>query len=197
MEGRIMTRIFLILLLITLPAICLAEGKVYTNHDLKTGADISEPYTYPAGTVVVTPPLPAVSAAVNGQMNPDYPVRRSPLPTENLANPVASGISEAPLAPKPSVTSPHSSSRLVDSIMNPFAREFLWLLLAGAAQFILWVIALIDILRNEFTGSNKLIWFVAVTFIPLVGPILYFFIGTDQKVRFGGGKGRDTAETRV
>jgi hypothetical protein len=48
--------------------------------------------------------------------------------------------------------------------------------------FVLWLVALIDILRNEFTGSNKLIWLLAVTFFPLIGPILYYFIGTRQKI---------------
>jgi hypothetical protein len=48
--------------------------------------------------------------------------------------------------------------------------------------FVLWLVALIDILRNEFTGSNKLIWLLVVTFFPLIGPILYYFIGTRQKI---------------
>ncbi|MEJ2684485.1 MAG: PLD nuclease N-terminal domain-containing protein [Candidatus Sulfobium sp.] len=47
--------------------------------------------------------------------------------------------------------------------------------------FVLWVACLVDILRNEFLGNNKLIWFIAVTFIPVVGCLLYFFIGTRQK----------------
>jgi hypothetical protein len=189
-EGHIVTRIFLILLFITLPAICLAQEKVYTNEDLKKDAGTPESYTYPAGTAVVTPPPPAAPAPASGQTNPDSSVRQQPLPAQNPVNPVAQGIRNAPVPPRPDVMPSRSSSRLVNSIMNPFAREFLWLLLAAAAQFILWMIALIDILRNEFTGNNKLIWFLAVTFIPLVGPILYFFIGADQKIRFGGDEGR-------
>lgn len=45
------------------------------------------------------------------------------------------------------------------------------------------IIALIDILRNEFTGSNKIIWVLVVLFFPLVGTILYFAIGTQQKIK--------------
>jgi hypothetical protein len=197
LEGHIMTRIFFIFLLITLPAICFAQEKVYTNADLKKGAGTPESNTYPAGTAVVTPPPPAAPVPASGQMNPASSVRPQQLPAQNPVNPVAQGIKNAPLPPGPDVMPSRSSSRLVDSIMNPFARELLWLLLAAAAQLILWMIALIDILRNEFTGNNKIIWFLAVTFIPLVGPILYFFIGTDQKIRFGGDKGRGTAETRA
>ena len=47
---------------------------------------------------------------------------------------------------------------------------------------ILWVIFLIDILKNEFTGQNKLIWLIIVFFIPVVGLFLYYFIGKSQKI---------------
>jgi len=46
---------------------------------------------------------------------------------------------------------------------------------------LLW--ALIDILRNEFTGSNKIIWVIIVILIPILGAILYFLIGRKQKVK--------------
>jgi hypothetical protein len=45
------------------------------------------------------------------------------------------------------------------------------------------LIALIDILRNEFTGSNKLIWVLVVLLFPFLGPILYFIIGMNQKIK--------------
>ena len=45
------------------------------------------------------------------------------------------------------------------------------------------LIALIDILRNEYTGSNKLIWVLVVLLFPFLGPILYFIIGTQQKIK--------------
>jgi hypothetical protein len=45
------------------------------------------------------------------------------------------------------------------------------------------LLALIDILTHEITGSNKLIWAFAVIFVPLFGAILYYLIGTRQKVR--------------
>ncbi len=48
--------------------------------------------------------------------------------------------------------------------------------------FIPFILAFIDILKNEYTGSNKLIWLLAVLFAPVIGSIAYFFIGTKQKV---------------
>jgi hypothetical protein len=51
------------------------------------------------------------------------------------------------------------------------------------AAFAFWIWALVDILKNEFTGSNKLIWLLAVIMVPLIGMILYWFIGREQKIR--------------
>lgn len=44
------------------------------------------------------------------------------------------------------------------------------------------IIALVDILRNEFTGSNKLIWVIVVLMLPMAGSILYFMFGAKQKL---------------
>lgn len=43
------------------------------------------------------------------------------------------------------------------------------------------VIALIDILRSEFTGNNKLIWVLVVIFFNIIGSILYLLMGRSQK----------------
>jgi len=47
---------------------------------------------------------------------------------------------------------------------------------------VVWIWALIDILKNEFTGLNKIIWLLLVIFLPLVGVICYYFIGMKQKL---------------
>jgi len=47
---------------------------------------------------------------------------------------------------------------------------------------VLVIFALVDILKSEFTGSNKLIWVIVVILLPLLGSILYFAIGTKQKI---------------
>jgi len=44
------------------------------------------------------------------------------------------------------------------------------------------IIALVDILRNEFTGNNKLIWVLVILLSWIIGAILYFFIGRNQKI---------------
>lgn len=49
---------------------------------------------------------------------------------------------------------------------------------------ILWIIALIDILKSDFKDTNgKIIWILIVLFLPLIGSILYFAIGKNQKIK--------------
>jgi len=44
----------------------------------------------------------------------------------------------------------------------------LFMLAVGLATFIVWLVALVDILRSEFTGNNKIIWLLVVIFVPLI-----------------------------
>lgn len=45
-----------------------------------------------------------------------------------------------------------------------------------------WIIALVDILSNEFEGNNKLIWALVVALTGILGALLYFIIGSKQKL---------------
>ncbi|MBA4390098.1 MAG: hypothetical protein C0399_04085 [Syntrophus sp. (in: bacteria)] len=51
--------------------------------------------------------------------------------------------------------------------------------------FIPWLIALIDILKSDFKGNNKIVWLLAVILIPFIGTIAYFVIGRRQKTERG------------
>ncbi len=64
-------------------------------------------------------------------------------------------------------------------IIGPWEIILILIILVG---LLLPLFALISILRNEFTGSNKLIWVVIVLLLPFLGSILYFIIGTQQKI---------------
>ncbi|MDP2687497.1 MAG: PLD nuclease N-terminal domain-containing protein [Aequorivita sp.] len=44
------------------------------------------------------------------------------------------------------------------------------------------IIALIDILKSEFNGNNKIVWLLVVLFGSFFGAILYFIIGRKQKI---------------
>ena len=47
----------------------------------------------------------------------------------------------------------------------------------------LWIIALVDILRSEFQGNDKVVWVIVVIFFPFLGSILYFLVGRSRKIR--------------
>jgi len=47
---------------------------------------------------------------------------------------------------------------------------------------ILWIFAIIDILKSNFKDStNKIIWVLIVLLLPVLGSILYFIFGGQQK----------------
>jgi hypothetical protein len=45
------------------------------------------------------------------------------------------------------------------------------------------IIALIDILKSEFKGNNKIVWLLIVLLTNFFGAILYFLIGREQKIK--------------
>ncbi len=59
---------------------------------------------------------------------------------------------------------------------------FFWQLFL-IATVALWIYCLIDILKNEFEQNDKIIWLLVVILLPVLGSILYLFIGKAKKVR--------------
>ncbi len=55
------------------------------------------------------------------------------------------------------------------------------LLLFAFIPLIISIIALVDILKSDFRGINKIIWVMVVFFFPIIGPVLYLIIGRKQK----------------
>jgi hypothetical protein len=87
-----------------------------------------------------------------------------------------------PVTPQVNPMNPQALSRPFNSLIDTFIHQLAFMLTIGIMLFILWLVALIDILKSEFAGSNKMIWFLTVTFLPLLGSVLYFIIGRGQKV---------------
>ncbi len=68
-------------------------------------------------------------------------------------------------------------------IASMFGFGMLFMFLFWIASIVLWISALIDILKSDFRGgSDKIVWLLVVVFLPLLGAILYFTIGKNQKV---------------
>lgn len=56
------------------------------------------------------------------------------------------------------------------------------IMLSYFIMLLLPLIALISCLKSDMKNStNKLIWVIVIIVVPIVGPILYFIIGRDQK----------------
>ncbi len=49
-------------------------------------------------------------------------------------------------------------------------------------QLVFSIIALVDILKNDFKDNNKIIWVIVILVMWLIGAILYYFIGRKQKL---------------
>lgn len=45
------------------------------------------------------------------------------------------------------------------------------------------IIALVDILKSEFKGNNKIVWILVVLLANFFGNVLYFLIGREQKIK--------------
>lgn len=69
-------------------------------------------------------------------------------------------------------------------LVNPETGLVVWsfFLLLVLVSLIPWLIALVDVLRHEFrVPQNKLIWLLTLLFVPVIGWVLYFYIGRKQK----------------
>jgi hypothetical protein len=60
--------------------------------------------------------------------------------------------------------------------------ELVIILFVGLFLFLLPLIAIIDIIRSKFEGNMQLIWVIIVVFFNVIGTILYFIIGRNQKI---------------
>ena len=48
---------------------------------------------------------------------------------------------------------------------------------------ILWVLAIVSILKSDFKDSRtKLTWMLLVIFLPVIGSVLYFLMGRNQRI---------------
>jgi len=61
--------------------------------------------------------------------------------------------------------------------------QIILILVAVFIGIISTIIALIDILKSEFTGNNKIFWLLVVLFTNFFGTILYFLVGRKQKIK--------------
>jgi hypothetical protein len=61
--------------------------------------------------------------------------------------------------------------------------ELIGMLIIIGILFGIYIFVLVDILKSEFRGYNKIVWILLVLFLPALGTILYLLIGRNQKVQ--------------
>ena len=66
-------------------------------------------------------------------------------------------------------------------IIGPW--QIILILVAVFLGFLLTIIALIDVLKSQFNGNDKIVWLLVVLFTNFFGAILYFLIGRNQKIK--------------
>ncbi|MCE2611798.1 PLDc N-terminal domain-containing protein [Flavobacteriaceae bacterium D16] len=57
-----------------------------------------------------------------------------------------------------------------------------FILIFALFTLVLTIVALVDILGNQFEGNDKLVWVLVVIFLGIIGVILYFAMGQRQKL---------------
>ena len=58
-----------------------------------------------------------------------------------------------------------------------------WQIILILCGLLIPIIALIDVLRSEFSNNNKLIWVLVILFTSLIGTLLYLMFGIQQKTK--------------
>ena len=65
-----------------------------------------------------------------------------------------------------------------DFSLGLFAWQSLFLVSIG-----LLIYCLIDILKNKFVQNDKIVWLLVVILLPILGSLLYLFIGKKKKLK--------------
>lgn len=75
------------------------------------------------------------------------------------------------------------SQNLMYTFIGLGGQELLLILLVLGILFLLPLIALVDVIRSNFRGSNdKLIWVIVILFLNVIGALLYLVIGRNQRI---------------
>jgi len=74
-------------------------------------------------------------------------------------------------------------AQLFMELLTPSFGLIFWTLFS-LVWFLLWLAALVHILRYGFKSQNeKLTWVVIILFVPFLGPTLYFLMGRKNKIK--------------
>jgi len=52
----------------------------------------------------------------------------------------------------------------------------------GLIVVVFWIIQIVDCLKSNFSGYNKIVWILVLIFLGPLGALVYYFLGKDQKI---------------
>ncbi len=52
----------------------------------------------------------------------------------------------------------------------------------GLVVVVFSIVQIVDCLKSNFSGYNKIVWILALIFLGPLGALIYYFVGKDQKV---------------
>jgi cation transport ATPase len=82
-----------------------------------------------------------------------------------------------------------NASKSLEHAFDSFARFMAIWILGGLLLLIAWITTIVNIVGSEFINpSNKTVWLILVLLLPLLGMLLYFILGSSQKVKSEGYK---------
>ena len=65
----------------------------------------------------------------------------------------------------------------------PGGIEWIFILVAFSLTLVLPILAIVDIIKGNFRNPNdKLIWVLIILFMPIIGSLIYFWVGKGQKI---------------
>jgi len=59
--------------------------------------------------------------------------------------------------------------------------QILLIVLGGLLVLLFPLMALISVLKNDYSGNDKFIWVAVILFLPFIGATLYFLIGRGKQ----------------
>ncbi len=67
-------------------------------------------------------------------------------------------------------------------VLVGFGAFFVVILVLGIAATVFWLWMLIDALVNEPTTNDKILWFLVIFFLHIIGAIIYFVVRRPSRV---------------
>ncbi|MBX2960913.1 MAG: PLDc_N domain-containing protein [Cyclobacteriaceae bacterium] len=71
---------------------------------------------------------------------------------------------------------------MILAISMPGSFEWIIILVAFSLTLILPILAISDVMYGRFNPIDKLKWIVLILFLPVVGSMIYFWFGREQKI---------------